>query len=452
MLQLIKRAASVVKRTVVGDQLIRRMPLWYLPALRLFDRLCNASLDERRAVSQTLLQRVLQAAQCTAYGRKHGGGKDITEWPFLEKDQVREQPQAFLAYPTWLTVPASTSGTTGLPLKLYRSFASISVEQAAIDRLLIAKGMNPRTLRVAVLRGENLKSPSDMTPPFWRFDSRGKRMVMSSNHLNAQTIDAFYEALRAFAPECVMAYPTVLESLCRLLLQRGLSLHIPLVVCSSEMPTESTHSLAKEALHAELIDYYGQAERVAFAYSFTPWEYFFLPGYAWTELIPVETQEDGVLYEIVGTNLWNRAMPLVRYRTGDYVKLPHGTSEQEIEAICFGLKPFSGVLGRFNDILISPDGRLLTAIDHIPRDVEHVVRMQVIQERLDYVRILVVPTSEFDEADRQQILRNARQKLPDSMQISIELVDELVRTAQAKAPFVIRKISGGGSGCVPSSR
>ena len=66
--------------------------------------------------------------------------------------------------------------------------------------------------------------------------------------------------------------------------------------------------------------------------------------------------------------------------------------------------------------------------------------MQVIQERPDYVRILVIPDTGFTESDRQQILANARLKIPESMEISVELVESLERTAQAKTPFVIRKI------------
>jgi phenylacetate-CoA ligase len=148
-----------------------------------------------------------------------------------------------------------------------------------------------------------------------------------------------------------------------------------------------------------------------------------------------------MLYEIVGTTLWNRAMPLVRYRAGDYIKLPHDLTPQQIEAICLGAVSFEGILGRKDDTwLLAPDGRRLTAIDHIPRDVEHVVRMQIIQERLDYIRILVLPAPGFSDIDKEQILRNAYQKLPKSMQITIEVVDELVRTAQMKTPFVIRRI------------
>lgn len=436
----LKHWAATVKRTVVGDSLVRRMPLWYKPALRTFEYLSRASLEERRRFCERRLKIVLAAARRTPYGRRVRGTLQLSDWPLLDKERLRACPRDFLRVPAWLTIPASTSGTTGTPLQLFRSYASISAEQAAIDWLYITRGYNPRKLRVAVLRGENIKPPSDKTPPFWRWDANGKRLVLSSNHLSADTIEHYYRILTEFAPDCLYAYPSALESLCQLLLRCEKQLRIPLVVCSSEMPTDSTRPLAQQALHAELIDYYGQAERVAFAYSFEQGAYYFLPGYAWAELIPVKQEPDGVIYEIVGTSLWNLATPLVRYRTGDCIKLPEGVSASELEAICFGLTPFEKILGRSGDVLIAPDGAVLTGIDHIPRDVAHVVRMQVIQERLDWVRILVIPDAGFSEADRQQILANARLKIPESMEVSVEVVESLERTAQAKTPFVIRKI------------
>jgi phenylacetate-CoA ligase len=61
-----------------------------------------------------------------------------------------------------------------------------------------------------------------------------------------------------------------------------------------------------------LLDYYGQAERVAFAYATAPGEYRFLPGYAHVEFEPADSEGGNKLYEIVGTSLWNRAMTLIR--------------------------------------------------------------------------------------------------------------------------------------------
>jgi phenylacetate-CoA ligase len=443
-MSVVKSLAAKLKSLSLGDVLLRRNPLFYPDALRVLNHLDGATLEERRRFTEMRLKKVLQAASRTPYGRQVGAGKDIAAWPLLEKSLVRDDPLAFVLPPVWLSSPASTSGTTGLPLKLYRSFHSVCVEQASIDRLMLAKGVNPRTARTAVLRGENIKDPTDRQPPFWKFAAGGQRMVMSSNHLSPQTIEAYYSALTAFAPECLMAYPTALESLCRLLQEAGRCLHIPLVVTSSETLTPQTRRLAQEVLGAELVDYYGQAERVAFAYSFREEEYRFLAGYAFVELLPSGEEEDAVLYEIVGTNLWNLKMPLIRYRTGDLIRLPKGLSTSQIEAICYGVEPFGGVLGRQGDYLVSPDGAHLMGIDHIPRDVEHVVRMQVIQESPYRVRILVVAAEGFNEQDRQQILHNAALKLPAEMQVEVEVVQELVRTAQNKVPFVIRKWSNEG--------
>lgn len=446
-MSVLVRVAATVKGLLIGDQFLRRNPLFYPAAMRVLARLERATLEERKQFTHERLRRVLQAARQTPYGKRIGAGEDITAWPLLEKEHVRDEPLAFVCPPVWLSSPGSTSGTTGVPLKVYRSFQCVATEQASIDRLFLAKGVNPTRMRVAVLRGDNIKDPSDHQPPFWKFVASGRRMVMSSNHLSRQTIDAYHAALSAFEPDCLMAYPTSLESLCKLLQETERSLHIPLVVTSSETLAAHTRRLAREVLKADLIDYYGQGERVAFAYSFEEGNYRFLAGYGFVELQAVEEEGDTVLYEIIGTGLWNLRMPLVRYRSGDLIRLPAGLSEAQLEAIAYGVEPFGGVLGRQGDYLIAPDGARLTGIDHIPRDVRHVVRMQVIQESLDRVRILVVPATGFNEHDRQQILHNALLKLPAEMQLEIEVVADVVRAAHNKAPFVIRKFEQTGGLC-----
>lgn len=440
MTKVLRQWSAAIKRTVLGDSGVRRMPLWYLPALRHFERLATASLEARQAFALKRMEGVLRAARQTPYGRQHGGDLQLETWPLLSKEQVRANPKAFLRVPEWRTVPASTSGTTGTPLRLYRSLPSIAVEQAALDWLWQRAGLHPRRVRYAVLRGDDIKPPEDTSPPFWQDEVGGRKRVFSSNHLTRKTLRYFQEALQQFQPQCLYAYPSCAESLCRLLLLEEARLSIPYCITSSEKPSPALASLLREALGASWVDYYGQAERVAFAYALQPSEYYFLPGYAFVELIPVEESGDEILYEIVGTSLWNLAMPLVRYRTGDLIRLPRALGSHEIELIRWGLKPFSGVEGRMGDYLISPEGGVLMGIDHLPRYVENVIRMQVIQESLDKVRILVIPDQGFGEKNLRQIEHNIALKLPPSMHVTIEIVDELERTAQNKTPFVIRRI------------
>jgi hypothetical protein len=121
------------------------------------------------------------------------------------------------------------------------------------------------------------------------------------------------------------------------------------------------------------------------------------------------------------------------------VRLPDDWGPREIEEVTLGLRSFSGVLGREQEILVCPMGVRLTGIDQIPRDVSHILRIQVIQEDLNEVRILVLPAPGYTERDAAQLLHNARAKVPDSMHLSIETAQWLERTPRGKTPLVIHR-------------
>ena len=432
------KLADRVADTLVGERLVRRNPLLYPRARALFDRLESSPLAERRQYTDRRLRVVLAAAAATRYGRSVGAGTELRRWPLLAKAAVHEDPGAFTRPRALVVAHASTSGTTGAPLRLPRSASSIAVQQAAIDRLARDRGIDLATARVAVLRGDDVGRPGSGLP-CWKDVARGRRRIFSSNDLGPETVGAFGDALEEFAPSALLAYPTVLESLCNLLDREGRRLTIPLTLTSSEVLPSAARHLAEATLATEVVDYYGQAERVTFAYSFRDGEYLFLPGYGFTELLPAGGDGGDVLYEIVGTSLWNLAMPLVRYRTGDLVRVRTKLEPQELAAISYGLRPIHGVLGRSGDFLISPLGVKLMGIDHIPRDVDNIVRLQFIQERRDFVRILVLAKRAFRADDQRQIATNAERKLPAEMTYSIEVVDTLERTLQDKTPFVIRR-------------
>ncbi len=412
--------ALKLKSLRFGDLAVRRNPLFYAWARRELD-----------APDPRALERILRTARRTAYGKRVGGTGDIASWPLLDKETVRADPAAFLAGTQLLSSKASTGGTSGAPLPLVRSLRSVVFEQATIDRMIEMLGVSPSEARVAVLRGDNVKDPSDFRPPYWKLVAGGRRMVMSSNHLNAETVGAYAQALRSFNPDFLWAYPTSLESLCAFLERAGIELALARVLTSSEMLHPQVWRLAERVFGCRLVDYYGQAERVAFAWAAAPRAYRFLPGYAHVELIPAANG----CYEIVGTTLWNHAMPLVRYRTGDLVK----AEPRAIRNIADGVVPFEGVLGRDTDILVSPDGVRLTGIDHFQREIRNLRRIQVIQESVTEVRVLVLAQAAFGEADAQALMANIRRKLPASMRVDLERVEALERTSLGKEPFVIHR-------------
>jgi phenylacetate-coenzyme A ligase PaaK-like adenylate-forming protein len=427
--------AARLKRFGLSDHLIRRNPFFYRAATRALNKLETATPAQRKQWLERRRDEILGVARDTAYGIRIGGPRRFADWPILEKETLRSYPDDFVSGAARFTVGAATSGTSGTPLKLRRSLASIAYEQAVIDRCVARAGADPERCRGAVLRGDDIKPLADRAPPFWQPANGGRRLLFSSNHLSRATLKDFVGALRDYAPDVLFAYPTVLDSLCTLMLERGERLQIPLTVCSSEVLSHATAEQAARALGTRILDYYGQAERVAFASGNPIDGYRFEPSYSVNELRRVAADEHGAEYELIGTTLWNEALPLVRYRTGDRVRLALG---DDPEAVARGEQTFLAIIGRSDDVLVAPAGTRLTGIDHIPRGVPGIVRAQFIQESPTSVRLLVIPAADYSERSRDLLLEHAALKLPPEMKVQIETTCELVRMPSGKAPLVIR--------------
>ena len=89
-------------------------------------------------------------------------------------------------------------------------------------------------------------------------------------------------------------------------------------------------------------------------------------------------------------------------------------------------------------MLIDASGtRVLTGVNQIPRGVDHLLRLQVVQDAPTKVVLRVLPGPEFCEADAQQLMRNARLKIPAAIGVNIELATDLQRTERGKTPFVV---------------
>jgi phenylacetate-CoA ligase len=435
----VQALAKKLKLWSIGDMAIRRNPVFYEDARQVLVRLEGASMAQRRAWTQARLSEVLAVAARTPYGRELRATSQLRTWPLLTKDQVRASPRAFQSGSGWFTVKDSTGGTSGAPLPVWRSLSSIASQQACIDLMLHKLGVDARRARIAVLRTENVKPPDDLEPPFWVYAASGRRLILSSSHLNATTAVAYARALKDFAPDVLMTYPTAVESLCIHLERAGIELRVPRVHCASEVLHEQVWRQVAQRFGCTVLDQYGQAERVAHAWAMQPGDFRFVPGYAYVELEAVGAEDNQVLYEIIGTTLWNLAMPLIRYRTGDLIRVPREWGSRELEEVVLGERSFGGVLGRDRDILVTPAGTRVIGLSHFQRHVDHIVRIQIIQETLQQVRILVLAQPDYSAHDERRLLQNVRGKLPATMEVKIERATQLERTALGKTPFVIRR-------------
>ncbi len=436
--------AGFMKKHVLGQSLIRRNPFYYERSSSVLERGEAADYDRRRAWSARQVRQTLQLAQRTEYGRSVNGGDDLSQWPLLEKECLRHGLKAFTTGSDWLAAPATTGGTSGVPLRVLRSLEAIVFEQATIDRVIQSVGADARIARTAVLRGDNPRDIVISPNPESEIIMNGRMMTMSANAVTHTSVEHIANSLETFAPELLCAYPSALETLARYLHENGRRLKIPSVVTSSEVFRRDAWLLVEQVLGCRLVDYYGQAERIAFASADAPGKYRFQHGYSRVEFIPYDGQplprdSQFRLYEIVGTSFWNNLLPIVRYRTGDLVRLPASWGERELEELSLGLRTFEGVLGRQQELIVCPNSIRITGIGCVPHDVHNVLRFQVVQEDFDSARIFVLPTEKFSTADAETLLANARARIPAEVNVTVEIARRLERTPRGKTPLIVHR-------------
>jgi phenylacetate-CoA ligase len=398
--------------------------------------------EGRRASQAALLSRVADAARGVEHYRalagKPASALKIDDFPITTKRDIAANPAAFTTSRWQPRSKASTGGTTGIPLQLSRSLTSVVFEQATIDHVVALAGVDFSTARIAVLRGDTIKAPDDIAPPFWR-QPAPNRLLLSAHHLMASTFSAYAEALTAFRPDIIYCYPSALDHLMRLAHEAGVQIPVRLLVTSSEQVPGGLRARAQAITGAPLLDYYGQAERVAFAWSVADDRYFFRADYGLVELAPTDDDD----YQLIATGLHNMLQPLIRYQTEDLIDLgpKEAITPQWIEQVCLGLQPFRGIGGRSNEYISTPEGRRIIGLNHIPRNVAGVQSIQLRQEALDFVRIIVVPAADANEDSYSMLRSNLALKLPASVRTEIETRDAPMRTASGKAPLYINAMA-----------
>ena len=429
--------SAFIKSIPLAERLIRRNPFFYWGFRDLLRRSERATLQERRATAQRLLgQSRVWASRLPGYAR-FDLTRPMASQPVLSKEALQNRADDFQAQGWLPAARAATGGTTGIPLQLVRSLKSLAMEQAMIDHLAAKADVDLMQARVAVLRGDAVKDPNDKQPPFWR-PAGAKRLIFSSNHLNAENYPAFERALMDFRPDVLLGYPSSLDLLTDLAEEHGSPIRFKLVITSSEILRPGTRSRVRRCFGATLVDYYGMAERVCAAYAFEDGQYRFIFPYGFTELVESEPGR----YRIIGTSLWNHRQPLWRYDTDDVALLPEGASAEQVERIALGVDTFPGIEGRGTDYLLLADGSRIWTLSHI-YGVTGAASVQLMQESLDTAVLIVVPNAKFSERTLEALRQNFYLKAPRSIALRLEVRDAPYRLANGKAPCFISNLAQG---------
>lgn len=185
--------------------------------------------------------------------------------------------------------------------------------------------------------------------------------------------------------------------------------------------------------------WYGHAERVILAGEGRESDlFYFWPTYGLVEFGPPDAEG---LREVIGTSFHNLAMPLIRYRTGDYVRLAEASDPANLE---FPWPAAVEVAGREQEFLVSGSGRRisLTAFNMHDALFDGLFAIQFFQEEPGVAEFRYVPSPAFRATQLTAIEAGVRRKLGDDFRITFREVREVEKTARGKHRWLVSRLTG----------
>lgn len=260
----------------------------------------------------------------------------------------------------------------------------------------------------------------------------------STMYLNSETAEYYISHINKLKPSFLRGYPSGIKLLCQFVESLNLSIDFKLKGCylTSENFDESTADYISKILKCQVWGQYGHSEASVFAYKKpnSP-NYYCFPLYGYTEILDEQGNhvEKGELGEIVVTGFSNRAMPFIRYKTGDLAV--YGGVSPKGEVI------FEKLLGRSNDYIFNSHGEKIYLVGFIfgghLHAFNHIRSWQFVQKVKGYLDILIVKDESFIESDENEIKLFMKD---NGFIINIVYIEEIPKTKGGKQQFLIQEI------------
>lgn len=376
--------------------------------------------------------------------RRRGDKKSwevLEHWPLLEKETVRENPRAFVADDRSVTrmFHDHTSGTSGKSLDLWLTRETVQSWYALLEARCRHWNGISRHDRWAIIGGQLITPVQQDEPPFWVWNALLHQLYVSAYHVAPRNVLAYVEALHRYKIRYLLGYPSAIHALAReILVNRLRAPRLECVITNAEPLFEPQRHEISEAFGCPVRDTYGMAEIVAAGSECMHGRMHLWPEAGVLELLNGSEGAAGSRAgEFVCTGLLNPDMPLIRYRVGDRGSLASSSTTCE----CGRTLPIiSSIEGRLDDILYTPDGRIVGRLDPVFKSRLPIREAQIIQEALNRVRVRYVAGDGFTKGDSTSLVGRIRDRM-GSVEVILEEVDSIPRTKNGKFRAVICNLS-----------
>lgn len=368
---------------------------------------------------------------------------DLRRLPLLDKETLRvhreEMSWRGAARRTWL---GRTGGSTATPFEFYTSALREAHISAARMRGHSWVGMQRGDREmyfwgspVERSKQDRLKSVRD-----WLINDG----FTDGFNVTDDAVPGLVAAWRRFRPKCIFCYPSSMALVVTMARRQGIDLRsvkeagLEMIITTAEVLGPMREEIA-EAFDVPVYDSYGLRELALVGH-----ECSHQTMHATEEQLILETIDPATLEpteregELVATGLIARALPMIRYRTGDVVTLDHSpcTCGRTLRRV----RPTGG---RNVDFVVTSQGTWVSGyvFVYLMKEVPGVVKLQVHQERVGHIRLLVVPDERFPSDCKAMLLRNVRTRLGCDDEIELCEVPDIPVAPSGKHRLVISRVA-----------
>ncbi len=401
------------------------------------------NFDElKELVNKLLLEILLYASNNVPYYKEYTNGKfdlqdiksldELNLLPILRKEDVRKNYQKLTSREIEkkkYTVDF-TSGSTGTSINIVKFKDSIDKALAFYWRYNDWAGIRFSD-RVVIITGSTFSNKK-----FYRYSFN--KLFLSAFNMSKDTLPKYAELICDFKPIALKGYPSAITILTRFMKKNNIKPpKVKSISLTAECLTDENRKEIFEYWGSRIQNIYGQAENVVSIGECEKGNLHLSAEFGWMELVDENDKsvEVGKPGRIIGTGFTNFAMPLIRYDTRDVAVLSN-----ERCSCGRSLPVVKSIEGRSEDIVITPDGRMVGRLDAAFKYSNGIELSQIIQEELDYITVKIVRGDNYSPRDIDRLEVELRKRLGTEIKINYVFVDNIERTPLGKLRFVISKV------------
>lgn len=355
--------------------------------------------------------------------------------PMLRRADIQQQPDRFIC-PGIAARDDATGGSTGTPLRFKVDAATQRAREASLMWADHLAGWRYGD-RIGMLWGsdKDVKSATGALRSALRWWVDNRRWYNAFD-LGEREMEAAHADLSRFRPHVLVAYANTAYSFARFLSARGLTPAYPLtaIISSAEVLAPEARAEMERVFRRPVFNRYGNREAGAIAAECVAHD-----GLHVNELdfvVEIDsadpfTQPGPVLI----TYLRNRAMPLIRYDTGDLACwMPAGPCPCGRTAA-----RLARIVGRQSDIIRTRGGRWIHGefFTHLFYGAREVREFQFIQDSLDDYRLLLVGDRALCAAREAEWRDRIRAEVGAGARVAFDYVDRIPTGASGKRKFTL---------------